>query len=100
MLRVIFEFAENQQKDTFGLGYKLTLTRNSDNAVLNKDNATKIGKIKIKAIEWYVPHYAPSNSNQAFLCKQIFSKLPTELQCVEKSVFMKEVNTEILWIFE
>ena len=31
----IFGFAEHQEKATYGLGYKLTLTRNSDIAVLN-----------------------------------------------------------------
>ena len=49
MLRDIFGFAEHQGKGTYGLGYKLTLTRNKDNAVLNKDKATIIGKIKIIA---------------------------------------------------
>ena len=32
----VFGFAEYQEKGTYGLGYKLTLTRNTDNAVLNK----------------------------------------------------------------
>ena len=59
-LKDVFGFAEYQQKGTYGLGYKLTLTRNTDNAVLNKGNAINIGKIKINAIEWYVPHYTPS----------------------------------------
>ena len=34
----IFGFAEHLEKATFGLGYKLTLTRNNDNCVLNKIN--------------------------------------------------------------
>ena len=55
-LKDIFGFAQHQEKATYGLGYKLTVTRNSDNAVLNKTNATAIGKIKINNIEWYVPH--------------------------------------------
>ena len=37
-LKDIFGFAEHQEKATYGLGYKSTLTTNSDNAVLNKDN--------------------------------------------------------------
>ena len=32
--------------------------------------------------------------------KQITDKLPTELRYVERSVFMKEVNTQNLWSFE
>ena len=46
----VFGFAEHQVKATFGLGYKLTLTRNTDNSVLNNDNATNIVKIRISAI--------------------------------------------------
>ena len=92
--------AEHQEKATYGLRYKLTLTRNNDTAVLNKDNATNIGKIKISAIEWYVPHYTPSVSLENILMNQILKKLPTELQYVERSVFMKEVNTQNIWNLE
>ena len=59
-LKDVFGFAEHQEKATYGIGYKLNLTRNNDNAVLNKDNATALGKIKISGIEWYVPHYTAS----------------------------------------
>ena len=74
----------------------MTLTRNSDTAVLNKDNATILGKVKINAIEWYVPHYTASMSQQTVLSNQIVNKIPTELKYIERSVFMKEVNTESL----
>ena len=50
-LKDIFGFAAHQEKGTFGLGCKLILTRSSDNAVLNKDIATAIGKIKVNASE-------------------------------------------------
>ena len=40
----VFGFAEYQETGTFGLSYRLTLTRNTDNAVLNKDNATNNAK--------------------------------------------------------
>ena len=39
-------------------------------------------------------------SQQAVLSNQIVSRIPTELQYIERSVFMKEVNTQKLWIFE
>ena len=42
-LKDIFAYAEYQQKATYGLGYKLTLTRNNDIVVLNKGNAINIG---------------------------------------------------------
>ena len=99
-LKDVFGFAEHQEKATYGLGYKLTLTRNNDNAVLNKANATPDAKVKINAIEWYVPHYTPSMSQQTVLSNQIVHKIPTELQYIERSVFMKEVNTQNLWNFE
>ena len=99
-LKDVFGFAEYQEKATYGLGYKLTLTRNSDNAVLNKGNATNNGKIKINAIEWYVPHYTPSMQQQSILSKQILNKTPTEIKYPERSVFMKEVNTQNFWTFE
>ena len=51
-LKDFFGFAEHQEKATYGLGYKLTLTRNNDNAVLNKANATPDGKVIINGIEW------------------------------------------------
>ena len=41
----VFGFVEHQVKATYGLGYKLKLTRNSDNAVLNKADATNFGKV-------------------------------------------------------
>ena len=95
-----FGFAEYQNKGTYGLGYKLTLTKNTDNAVLNKDNAINLGRLKINAIEWYVPHYTPSIQQQSILSKQILNKTPTEINYPERSVFMKEVNTQNFWTFE
>ena len=99
-LKDVFSFAEYQDKGTYGLGYKLTLTRNTDNAVLKKDNAINNGKIKINAIEWYVPHYTPSIQQQSILSKQIINKTPTQIQYPERSVFMKEVNTQNFWTFQ
>ena len=55
-----FGFAEHQEKGTYGLGYKLTLIRNTDNAVLNKAAATNNAKDKINSNDWYVPHYSPN----------------------------------------
>ena len=99
-LNDVFGFAEFQEKATYGLGYKLTLTRNTDNAVLNRGNAINNGKVKINAIEWYVPHYTPSMQQQSILSIQILNKTPTKIQYSEKSVFMKEVNTQNFWTFE
>ena len=99
-LKDVFGFAENQDKGTYGLGYKLTLTRNTDNAVLNKSNAINNGKIKFNAIEWYVPHCTPSMQKQSLFSKQLINKTPTQIQYPERSVFMREVNTQFFWTFE
>ena len=99
-LKDVFGFAESQQKATYGLGYNLTLTINSDNAVLKKGNAINNGKIKLIAVEWYVPHYTRSMQQPSILSKQILHKTPTEIEYPERSVFMKEVNTQNFWTFE
>ena len=99
-LKDVLGFAECQEKATYGLGYKLTLTGNKDEAVINKVAGIADAKIKIDHIHWYVPRYIPSVQQQSTLSKQILSKTPTELRNVERSVLMKEVNNQNLWKFE
>ena len=99
-LKDVFGFAEYQETGTFGLSYRLTLTRNSDNTVLNKNNATANAKIKIVGLEWYVPHYEPSLEKYTILQTQIRNKTPTNIHYLERSVFMKEVITQNFWTFE
>ena len=82
------------------MGYKLTLTRKTDNAVLNKDNTTNNAKIVINSIEWYVPHYVPSLEEDNKLLDQIYKKTPINLHYPERSVFMKKINTQSFWTFE
>ena len=100
MLKDVFGFAEHQEKATYGLGYKLTLTRNNDDAVIDKAGGIADARIRIDHIHWYVPHYTPSIQQQSTSSKQILSKTPTELRYVQRSVFMKEVNNQNLWNFE
>ena len=100
MRRDASSFAEYQEKATYGLGHILTLTRNSDNSVLYEENATNIGKIGTRSVEWFIPHQTASIPQQAILSKQILSKVPTEFQYVERSVFMKKLNTQNLWHFD
>ena len=95
-----FAFAEHQKTGTFGLGYKLTLIKSTDNAVLNKDNAINNAKIKVNALESYVPHYTISLEEENILLKQILKKTLTELHYPERSVFMTENNTQNYGTFE
>ena len=99
-LKDIFGFAEHQEKGTYGLGYKLTLTRNTDNAVLNKDNAVANGRVKTNSLDMYVAHYSANLEEYNKLMTQIKKNTPTQLNYIERSVFMKEVNTQNLWVFE
>ena len=100
MLKDIFGFAQHQDKRTLGLGYTSTISRNTDNAVLNKGDTINNAKIKIYSITWYVPHYTPSLEQQTILSNRIVKKIPTELRYIEISVVMKEVNTQNFWTFE
>ena len=100
MLKDAFGFAEHQEKGTYSLSYRLTLTRSSDNSVLNKANETKIAEIKINSFQWYVPHYTPSLSQQDILSEQKLEKVPEELQYVEGIVSVKEKDTQNFWTFE
>ena len=99
-LKDIFGYAEHQEKGTYGLGYKLTVKRNTDNVVLNKTAATNNAKVKINSFEWYLPHYSPNLEEYNKLMNQIKKNSPTLLHYPEKSVFVKEVNTQNLWTFE
>ena len=100
LLKDIFGFAEHQEKATYGLGYKLTLKRNKDDAILKKAVALADARIKIDHIHWYIAHYTPSIQQQTILSKQILNKTPTELRYVERFVFMKEINIQNPWNFE
>ena len=100
-LKAFFDFAEHQEKATYGLGYKLNLTRNSDNSALNKSNGTTIGKIKIIAFQWYVPHYTLSIPQQAKLSNQILNKTPKKNKICREICFFersKHSNLLDLWI--
>ena len=90
MLKDVFGFAEHQEKATYVLGYKLTLTRNKDDAVIDKSGGVADARIKMDHIHWYVPHYTPSMPQQAIMSKQFFNNTPTELRYVERSVFIKK----------
>ena len=100
MLKDVFGFAVCQKKSTYGFGYKLSLTRNKDDGVIDKASGIADATIRIDHIHWYVPHYTPSFQQHSILSNPILEKIPTELRYNEQSVFMKEVNNQNLWNFE
>ena len=71
------------------MGKPLTLKRNDKN-----DSILRIaGKIVIKDIDWYNPHFTPSLENQQLMTDQLLNKDPTELYYMERIVFRKDVKT-------
>ena len=103
----VFGFAEYQDNCTYGLGYKLTLQRNSDKHVLchpaqtnDAANIALAGRVLIDDLNWCFPHYTPSISNQKILWEIITSKTPTKLSYSERSYYMKDISTEKNWFFE
>ena len=97
-LKDLFGFAD-QEKITYGLGYTLTLKRNSSNDIVFRTAAVIAAKVVVKDISWYVPHYVPSLKNQQLVLNQILNKDPTELSYTGRSVFRKDVNTNNNWTF-
>ena len=76
------------------------MTRNTDNAVFNKDNAVGNGRIKIISLDWYVLHYSPNLEEYNKIMNQIKKNSQKLLHYPERSVFKKEVNIQTLWTFE
>ena len=72
MLQDVFGFTEHQEKATYGLGYKLTLTRNKDECVVDKTAGIPDARIKIDHIHWYVPHYTPCIQQQCVLSNNVY----------------------------
>ena len=65
-LKNVFGLAEHHEKATYGLGFELTLTKNKDDAVLDKAVGIADARGKIDHINWYVPQNTPSIQLQGF----------------------------------
>ena len=71
MLKDVSGYAECQDTATYGLIYKLTLTRIKGDAVIDKAVGTADARNKIDHFHWYVPYYTPSIQQHSILSKQI-----------------------------
>ena len=91
-----------KKKTTFGLGYTLTLKRNSSNNVIIRGAGVDGAKVDVKDISWYIPHYVPSIENQQLdqTSIKVLNRDSTELYYTERTVFRKDVNTKNNWTFE
>ena len=98
-LKDLFGFAD-QEKLTYGLGYTLTLKRNTNNDVIIRGAGVDAAKVVVKDIAWYISPYVPSLENQQLVMDQILNKDPSELFYTERTVFRKDVNTNNYWTFE
>ena len=92
-LKDLFGFAD-QEKTTFGLGYTLTLKRNSSNNVIKRGAGVDGAKVDVKDISWYIPHYVPSIENQQLdqTNIKVLNRDSTELYYTERTVFRKDVK--------
>ena len=55
-LKDLFGIAD-QEKITYGLGYTLTLKRNTNKDVIVRGAGVDAAKVVVKDISWYIPHY-------------------------------------------
>ena len=56
----VFDFPQHEEEAIYGLGFKVTLTRNEDDAVLNKAETIANARSKlIKFIEMYLNSHLP-----------------------------------------
>ena len=61
----------DQDKVTYGLGYVVTLKRNTNNDVIIRGAGVDAAKVVIKDIGWYIPHFTPSLENQQIVMDQL-----------------------------
>ena len=95
----VFGYAD-KENITYVFGYTLTLQRNNSNYPIIRDNAIAVAKIDIKFVCWYTPRYIPSMESQHLVRERIIDNSLTGLHYLERSVFRKDVNTNINWTFE
>ena len=100
MLKNDFGFAVHREKSSNGFGFRLSITRNKNTAVLIEFGAFADGRSQNDNIHWRVPDYTPSISQEIILSKQTSSKAPTKLRYIERFVSMKDVIIHSLWSFE
>ena len=106
-LKDVFGFAEHEYNCTYGLGYTITLHRNSDNHVSSHPagfndaaNLALTGRVIMVDTSLYALHYIPNISNQEFLLRHIVSRAATEISYFKGSSYIKDTTTEDNWTFE
>ena len=106
-LKDFFGLAEHQDNCSYGLGYKLTLQRRSDNHVLSHPapandaaNLALAGGVFTKDLSCYIPSYTPRISDRKLMLGHIVSEIAAELSYIKRSSYMEDVTAENNWTFE
>ena len=89
-------FQSVQGKATYGVGYKLTLTVNQSFATLKQAAANTSSNYVSSTIFCYLQHYTLYIHSPAILSKHNISKAPTELNYIDGSVPMRDINRQRL----
>ena len=98
MLKDIFGFTEHQEKVIYGLGHIITLTKNTDIAVLNKGNPINNAKIKIDSRD--CTHIYADSCTTKNIIESDCKKNGYRTSLSRTISFREEVNTQNLWNFE
>ena len=98
MLKYVFSSADRQQKATFGLGDKLTGTRNK--YVLDKAAGIVDARIKFYYSYWQVPQFTHILFNYKVFCQKKFQVKHPQSSDVLNELFLWKVIVQKLWNFE
>ena len=74
-LENLFGFCEDYDKVVYGMQYKLTLVRKSNDDAIFKVAATAKGKVELTKVAWVVPSAHPNDVKKFSLYKSIESKI-------------------------
>ena len=97
-MKNVFGFVEDQENAIYGLGYQLILKKQTGIDAIFRDAATANAKAPKEGFVWFVQHYTPNTTRKRKLSEQIVSRTPIELNLVEKSVFRKDINEDMIGI--
>ena len=96
MLKDVFGFAENQEKPTYGLSYKLTPKRNKKEALLDKAPETADARNKVDHIPWYGLPYTASVSHQVFCQNKFWLRHPLSFDILKDPLLWKKYLIKII----
>ena len=97
-MKDVFGFVEDQENAIYGLGYQLILKKQTGIDAIITDAATANAKAPKEGFVWFVQHYTPNTTRKRSLSDQTVPRTPIEINFVEKSVFRKDINENMIGI--